>query len=284
MIEGKMQFGVETVTPSMAEQWLVKSIGNRSLSAAAVLAQTKDMQDGLWHLTGDAIRFDEQGHLVDGHHRLTACVKAGVSFRTLVARGVTAAAMDVIDTGRSRTSADMFKMHGESNAAVKAAVCRLMIAIDGGFALDSPRFRAITRADMLHYVSLHRSAIEDAIVESLPLYETLGHTRAAWAVLCVLLHRVAPIGPVTEWIAGLASGADLALGDPRLAFRNRMLSFRDQGIRKGMNAAVCVAMGLKAWNCSIRGERRARMEVWSGTSATFPVPLSPQEPAPGVLN
>jgi hypothetical protein len=76
-----------TVTPEMAREWLDANTGVPFNSQPHKVDQyARDMASGHWPLTGEGIRFDEADQLVDGRHRLRACVKSGVPFLTYVTR------------------------------------------------------------------------------------------------------------------------------------------------------------------------------------------------------
>ena len=68
------------VTPHLASKWLQKNSCNRPLSQNTVYRYADAILSGEWKLNGDTIRFDSNGTLIDGQHRLHACVKAGKSF------------------------------------------------------------------------------------------------------------------------------------------------------------------------------------------------------------
>lgn len=51
------------------------------------------MRNGNWKANGEAIKFSSTGRLLDGQHRLRACVKEQVPFTTLVIRGLEDEAM-----------------------------------------------------------------------------------------------------------------------------------------------------------------------------------------------
>src|SRR5688572_25165711 len=95
-----------TITPNMAEAMLGKNFKNRNVSKGLVQAYARDMLSEDWRFTGEAIKFDVTGKLIDGQHRLLACVKAGVNFRSLVLRGLEPEAQEVLDSGRVRTAGD----------------------------------------------------------------------------------------------------------------------------------------------------------------------------------
>ncbi|MDP2620568.1 MAG: hypothetical protein Q8P46_10395, partial [Hyphomicrobiales bacterium] len=71
------------ITPELAREWLEKTNRkNRPLSELKWTAYAVDMLEGRWQYNGDAIRFGSDGVLLDGQHRLMACVEAGIPFET----------------------------------------------------------------------------------------------------------------------------------------------------------------------------------------------------------
>lgn len=64
------------------------------------------MKRGEWRVTSQGIGFDSFGRLRDAHHRLNACVKSGVAFRSVVVLGLREDAYEVIDIGMKRSYAD----------------------------------------------------------------------------------------------------------------------------------------------------------------------------------
>jgi hypothetical protein len=83
-----------TVTPEMARHWL--RIPRRLIGDRVVIAI-----DGRWEYSGDAIRFDDEGNLIDGEHRLQTCVDAGVPLVTEVVTGLAPDAIRAIDVTAS---------------------------------------------------------------------------------------------------------------------------------------------------------------------------------------
>lgn len=94
------------ITPKMAKEMLDTSPGNRSLRLWYVDWLAAAMKRGEWRVTSQGIGFDVLGRLRDGHHRLNACIKAGVPFKTVVTFGLPIDAYEVIDTGLTRSYAD----------------------------------------------------------------------------------------------------------------------------------------------------------------------------------
>lgn len=117
-------YEVVQVTPELAAQWLALNVHNRSLRERVVARYADDMKAGRWPFTGAPIKFDWDGNLQDGQHRLAAQVRSGATVEHLVIRGVDPAAQDVTDVGPSRTLGDALKLKGESNYVILASSLR----------------------------------------------------------------------------------------------------------------------------------------------------------------
>src|SRR5690242_4011344 len=100
----------EIITPAIAEAYLAKNEINRTVRKAAVSAYARDMANGDWITTGEAIQFDWFDRMIDGQHRLLAIIEAGVSIQFLVVRGLDPKAQKRIDSGIVRAFADQLKM------------------------------------------------------------------------------------------------------------------------------------------------------------------------------
>lgn len=123
---------IVTVTPDMAKAWLEKNEHNRESANATIAKFARDMRNGNWRLTGDAIRFDVTGRLLDGQHRLMACLRAGEAFQTLVIYGLDPLTQDVMDTGKVRRTADVLSLRGITNANMLSTTLRTFSAFREG--------------------------------------------------------------------------------------------------------------------------------------------------------
>lgn len=116
---------ITTVTPNQAERWLSSNTSNRRIDTARVDMLARDMMRGKWKFNGDAIRFAKDGTLLDGQHRLTACVMADKPFQTLVIRGLDAETQKTMDLGKARTLGDVLTIGGETNGTYLSTVVRM---------------------------------------------------------------------------------------------------------------------------------------------------------------
>jgi hypothetical protein len=127
--------GVKTgwmdVTPAMAELWLKNNFNNRTISIDTVRAYARDMSNKKWVPNHQGIAFNNRDELIDGQHRLTACVACGKTFRSLVTFGLPCkidgtrmTGMDTVDRGKTRSVADQLKIqHGIGGGTVLAMIC-----------------------------------------------------------------------------------------------------------------------------------------------------------------
>ena len=115
------------ITPDIAASWLEKNTHNRNVKPTVVNKYASDMRKGNWKFTGDAIRFSSDRVLLDGQHRLLACIKADTPFEAIVVYGLDAGLQDVIDTGKSRTATDVLTLRGVTNANRVSPSIRVLI-------------------------------------------------------------------------------------------------------------------------------------------------------------
>ena len=120
-----MRTQLVTVTPQLAEEYLKYNDKNRKPNPSTVLAYAALMAQGKWKpKTGESIKIARNGRLLDGQQRLMAIVKSGVCIEFLVTSELDEDVFDVLDTGRKRSSGDVFHIVDIKNATNTAAAIR----------------------------------------------------------------------------------------------------------------------------------------------------------------
>lgn len=129
-----MNIEIIAVSPTLAAQWLAtNTTNNRKIIKATVDRYANDMIKGKWQITGEAIKFDRDGKLIDGQHRLSAVVASHKTVKMAVVNGLDPEVLSVIDTGRTRTGGDALTIAGlAENANNIAALARKIIAFTAG--------------------------------------------------------------------------------------------------------------------------------------------------------
>ena len=114
------------ITPELAKEMLKKNTNNRNISNAKLKQYSREMKNGLWMTdTGEPIKISETGVLMDGQHRLEALVNANKAIWFHVATGIKEDRFKILDTGKSRSSADILKINGVKNATTISSLINL---------------------------------------------------------------------------------------------------------------------------------------------------------------
>jgi hypothetical protein len=256
---------IMTITPELAQEWLDRGGANRKITRRRVEATAAAIQRGEWRLTGEAIKLDDEGRVRDGQNRLNAIVEAGIPVRSVVARGVTEEAFDVMDTGRSRTAADVLHIHGyPSQNALAAAARGLMFIERYGRVFPSQRdsHLYVTPVTVLQYVKEHPELIDGVRLGDRIYHSGIQGGIGLWSIIMTLFLRIDP-EQAEQFTEHLTTGAGLHRGHPVLMLRNRLLgSQRDQySTLSGREALVAIA--IKAWNAWREGKTLQSLS-WRG--------------------
>lgn len=120
---------VENITPETAHLYLSSQSKNRRKSHLMIGRLQREIESGNYELNGQPIRFDEHNRLLDGQHRLYACVAANKPIVSLVIRGIRNETMKTIDMGRARSASDIFVIEEGKNkySSTKTTVSKLLL-------------------------------------------------------------------------------------------------------------------------------------------------------------
>jgi hypothetical protein len=250
---------VETVTPVEALKILQstekKGARNRALSTYRVTLFANQMKRGLWRLTHQGIALDKSGCIVDGQHRLSAIVEAGVPVKMPVTRGLDNGSIEVIDRGRTRTLGDVIHIKGQENGTRRAAIIRAMISFVNDDGRDLAENQRVVDQDVLDTLDKFKSDLDWVL--SMPSAARLGSAPVQAAM--VIAHAVYP----TE-MDGIArkffTGAAMDHGDPMLTLRNHLLKIgrSDMYLRRFLMKLKLMRIVFNALAHSIKGEKIVR--------------------------
>lgn len=105
-MKDKTEVIIRIITPKLAERMLTRNPKNRVFRDGVARKYTRDMIAGNWVMNGEAIQFDTNGDLINGQHRLTACVRSGKSFKSLIVANLPPEVVMTIDSGATRSAGD----------------------------------------------------------------------------------------------------------------------------------------------------------------------------------
>jgi hypothetical protein len=244
----KLVTRVENIGPAKAESYLKTMAANRKLWADTVVKYARDMTRGCWRLNGDSIRFDEEGALVDGQHRLHAVISSGVTISTLVVRGIPVGANVVMDDGRKRRPGDYLQIMGVPNANSMSAALVLVFKTFCGTLWNMSGRSHPTRSELL---ALHAD-IGDELAELVQESYTCGHHVCPPAIVAALTFMFRQVNrPLADaWKDGLLSGANLKVDSPILLLRSRLVARHvlEGSNKKLLTRLETIAICIRAWN------------------------------------
>lgn len=256
---------VELVDPATAQQWLGANSHNRNLRRGVVAAYARDMEQGRWQFTGEAIKFGTNGELLDGQHRLQALVLADATVSMLVVRNVNSEAQSVMDTGARRTAGDALSLNGEKVPALLASAAAMVIT-EG-----ATRRSSVTHSEIMAIVEADDS-IRMICSEVLP---RLKLTLTSGTVAFYAYWRLNQIdeAATAQFFDSLSSLVGLEAGSPILALHRRLLRAAE-GVGKGSHAyrQEALACIYSAWNAWRRGEKREKIQITYGSFGRIQVP------------
>lgn len=253
------------VTPKMAEDWLNKhNSENRPVSDAVVKKYSEDMKAHRWQLNGEPIIFGTDGRLLNGQHRLFACMEADCAFDTIVIRGITNDAFRTLDSGKNRSSGDALFLMGHTlyskRLAASAKACWLYenTNVYGE--------HNVNRQNVLDYVSKNKELIEFVSMTSSVKSAVSGFSTPISAVSYLASYN--RDGDAREFVKGLIHGAGLEDGDPRLTLRNVFIREAAHHQRNSLRFWDRLSLTVMAWNGFSEGRKLTK--IVSPRRAEFP--------------
>ncbi len=267
---------IETITPKIAAEWLKTMVVNRPLTGRRVLQFGLEMEAGTWVVNGESIKFNAAGNLIDGQHRLEACVLSGTPFNSYVIRGISdERAFATIDVGKTRTHGDIFSIAGFTNPNNVAATAMLLyyyknnlISLSGPKTVHPIKLRRLAKGSKFANVGGEHSIPKEQLLEfASPLKERLAEavrlsdrnkcgkvTTVSIAAFCYMIFREKDEVAAQQWIVDLGSGAGLAANDPLHVVRERLLSSMGSKIERLTRWSI-LALLIRSWNLRRAGKK-----------------------------
>lgn len=264
------QVTVERITPGKAQTYLDQNTHNRPMRQRSVDAYARDITNGDWAWNGEGIKFDVDGVLLDGQHRLAAIAQAGKPVRMLVVRGLPRSTQETMDGGAKRRFSDVLALRGEDNYTTLSTVVRAVTTYEaGGIGANA---NGATNAEMFATLEKYpwlRDGLSDIAraTSSARLPATVGG-------LCWWLFMQLDPEDAQFFFERLASDQGHAEGDPIYVLRRTLMLASDDGIKGNRNKRLLTALVIKAWNKYRAGEQIGLLKFRAGGARpeAFPEP------------
>lgn len=254
------------VTPELALEWYALSGGNRPIRKTHVEYLIDQMRNH-WTLNGEAIIFDWNNKLIEGHHRLIASAEGEVTFETLVVRGVNPDAKATINTGRGRSQADALSFEHKGLGSVNTVATTLMRLLEWERGrLSSPTAQKISNAEVVEAYAKFPN-VEQSVREVHGCRQLVAVSRLAW--LHYLTNRKHP-NKCEEFFSRLATGLELTREDPIWLLRQRLINAKSAGrgsLSMPLNEGL--ALLVKSWNAFYKNKPLKQLR-WVAKTEDFP--------------
>jgi hypothetical protein len=248
-----MKTEVIKITPKDALLMLEGNKHNRRLNKIHVKKLAAAMKRGEWQLNGESIKLN--GDLIlDGQHRLYACVEANTAFTTVVAKGLPKKVQQTIDTGKGRTAANHLQMIGEPYAGhLATAITRVLeydaqqrLTHNGGLSNIQVETFLNENPDIREYMQFYGPRMKQIIGP------------ASLATACHFIFARIDEADAEKFMTSYVDGAGLEKGSPILTLRNRLI--RDLASESRLAVWQKFGMFIKAWNFYRKGESNTRLQ------------------------
>jgi hypothetical protein len=256
--------GFTTITPRQAEKYIeaheviVRESGlaalNRIINDNQVTKYGDDMKRGAWVVNGETIKIAKSGRVIDGQHRLWACVNSGAPFKTLVVEGFEENEVDdafvTTDIGGAKIPSSFLTASGVQYAGFVAPAARYILCYNQHKSLTKKHM--VTTPDIVRFGKDHSERLVDSAT-FISKYQGYvpGSIQCAWHYLMFEKNQE----EAAKFIVDLKEGIGLHKGDPVHAMRERLIQGKGSRTHR-INAQTVFALGLNMWNDRRKGISR----------------------------
>lgn len=269
------------ITPSMAQVMMERNKDdewqNRPSSESGLRRYARSMLKG-WKYTGETIIFSKSGRLLNGQHRLLACIQASVAFPCLVAFAVEDDAFKFMDSGLARTAGHIFAIEGILNYNFAAAVARIVYSYQSTTSWNGKTERYLESDELLEFYYRH-TGIQDSHKYGRMLNSPDKANKAKslmpqrWGGALHYICSRKSKSDADNFFAKIATGVGITSNrDVTYKIRNKLLANAGENPGNKEADVYIAAYTVKAWNAWRRGEKREYLR-WRGNQA-------PNEPFP----
>ena len=265
-----------TITPDDARLILSQGAPNRPLNEGLVARYACDMADGLWQQTGEPIKFDHEGNLIDGQHRLNALVKSGVTIEFVVVTGLSFATQDTMDSGRKRSLGDQLAMRGYKNTNQLAAAIVMLMAWERSGKPERRAFKT-TNSQALRWFE-NNPGVESSMNAVEAARRSVRYPGSLATAIHYRMSLISPANADFFWKV-LADGRSVSGTSTILTLRDRMIkaAVSKEGSAQSMAVVYRAALTIRAWNAWIEGRDLSKLAWRPHTGEEFPLFVHPEE-------
>lgn len=243
-----------SVTPDMAREFLGHNVKNRPLKPRKIADYARDMAAGRWFMTGESIKFDIHGNMLDGQNRCHAVIRADVTVEMMVTRNLQPEAQLHMDAGGKRTNGDQLQLAGFTYSGTIATIAAAWTGWQNGLWKNAGAQAAapsLTHSESLQFARDHPE-VEGAAKLAKQVTKVLRLPAGVVGATFMITSEIDPQAAATffDQIANLET---TGYGDPiaTLLKTVQQSSSNTRGFRQGEAFYLLI----RTWNAWHKGER-----------------------------
>jgi len=265
----------ETITPIQAKKMLESNRSNRKVNQERVKSLAQQIKDGKYIMPPDAIAFDREGRLINGQHRLYACVMANIAIQSIVYRNADEKVFMITDIGMRKTGGHALSTMGYTNTTNLSGLARYVYLIETTPENNQwwTNMSAVSPGDIVSTIeSFPDLQSQVRVALNLTSKKKVMRLRTSPTPIGLALHLAAQAGQydaMEEFLTTAASGAGIEDGSPELALVRYLTRNGDMaGTNMGEQMACVLACTLKAYIAKQNG-KSIQVLSWRPTD-TYP--------------
>jgi len=152
-------------TPELAQYILDEfNDSNRPAKKVNLNYLKREILNGNWLTNGDTIKFNNDGSMNDGQHRLKSIIETNVTLPLIVISGLTTKSFKSLDVGTKRTGSDVLAVKGVKNSTNSASVVKFIHAFSNNkYSENTMATRTLSNTNIEDYYDLLMPNIETSV-------------------------------------------------------------------------------------------------------------------------
>lgn len=269
MTKSKRKLAIETVTPKKAMELLEMNKNNRPITQNHIKVLAQEILNDRWKFNGDTIKIGSDDEVLDGQHRLWACVEANKPIETVIVYGVERDAFATIDTIRkTRTGSDILALNGATRyrQSMSQAIIWLLRWQRGTLMDYRAPLNKIQNSDIEQAYKDHPSLIH--AMERAHQLRQLANPAILGFLYYVFSNRNQSIAD--RFMDTLEDPSGVSINDPVFKFRAYLTTRKYNG--KQQDSLMTIALAIKAVNAVSKGLRPGNLlwRIQGKNPETFP--------------
>lgn len=270
---GDTWFVVVEITPAKAEMLLAAMPAQRAMHRTNLEYFRRLLRAGQFVTTHQGIAFNTRGDLIDGQHRLTACVETGISIVVQATFNLPDDLFASLDRGKTRSLGDDLTVRSHTNGGTEASILQAAIRVlrnleQGRAPWQSGTGTAPSLAEAEDILARHPHLLETARFAM--THRKPGLPGSALAAFYALFRNIDPV-MADGLMIQIVKGENLREGDPAYAFR--VFTERFDSTRRHAHRAAAMTALVRAWNAFYEGRRISRIDTGIRGPGEFPAIL-----------